>query len=76
MPRTTNTYTVPFNPLNNGPGEFATAKESFNCQRFVKKRGSRHTLYPSFVDVYQRSKHCIADAEMFKDLFLVSGPTV
>jgi hypothetical protein len=70
MPRTTNTNTVPFEPIRNGPGEFATAKETFNCQRFVEKRGSRVSLYPSFVEVYQRSKHCVVDGDMFKDLFL------
>ena len=68
MPRTTNTYTVPFNPVHNGPGEFATAKEKFNIQRFVKKRGSRVVPYPSFVDIYQRSKHCSVESDMFEDL--------
>jgi hypothetical protein len=53
MPRTVNTYTVLFEPVRNGPGEFATAKEKFNLQQFVKKWGSRTTPYPSFVDVYQ-----------------------
>jgi hypothetical protein len=71
MPRTANTYTVHFEPIRNGPGEFTTAKEKFNLQRFVKKRGSRVSPYPSFVDVYQRSKHCVADADMFEDLQLV-----
>jgi hypothetical protein len=70
MPRTDNTSTVPFEPVRNGPGEFTTTKETFNCQRFVKKRGSRVSPYPSFVDVYQRSKHCVADADTFKDVFL------
>jgi hypothetical protein len=70
MPRTANTYTVPFNPICNGPGEFATAKEKFNLQRFVKKRGSRSSPYPSFVDVYHGSKHCVADADTFEDLQL------
>jgi hypothetical protein len=70
MPRTANTYTVPFDPIRNGSGEFATAREKFNLQRFVKKRGSRTTPYPSFVDVYQRSKRCVADADTFEDLQL------
>jgi hypothetical protein len=70
MPRTTNTYTVPFEPIRNSPGEFATAKEKFNLQRFVKKRGSRVSPYLSFVDVYQRSECCVADADMFEDLQL------
>jgi hypothetical protein len=70
MPRTDNTYTVPFEPIRNGPGEFATAKEKFNCQWFVNKRGSRVSPYPSFVDVYQRSTHCVADANMFEDVYL------
>jgi hypothetical protein len=70
MPRTANTYTVPFEPICNGPGEFATAKERFNFQWFVKKRGSRVTPYLSFVDVYQRSKRCVADADSFEDLQL------
>jgi hypothetical protein len=70
MPHTTNTYTVPFDPIRNGPGEFAAAKEKFNLQRFVKKRGSRASPYPSFVGVYQRSERCVADADMFEDLYL------
>jgi hypothetical protein len=70
MPHTANTYTVPFDPIRNGPGEFATAKERFNLQRFVKKRGSRVSPYPSFVDVYQRSERCVADADTFEDLQL------
>jgi hypothetical protein len=70
MPRTTNTYTVPFEPICNGPGEFATAKERFNLQRFVKKRGSWVSPYLSFVDVYQRSERCVADADTFEDLQL------
>ena len=32
MPRVTNTYTVPFDPIHNGPGELATAKEKYNLQ--------------------------------------------
>jgi hypothetical protein len=49
MPHTTNTYTIPFNPILNGPGEFATTKEMFNHHQFEKKRGSRVSPYPSFV---------------------------
>jgi hypothetical protein len=70
MPRTNNTYTVLFEPVRNGPGEFATAKEKFNCHRCVKRRGSRVSPYPSFVDVYQKSKHCVVDAGTFEDLYL------
>jgi hypothetical protein len=70
MPRVTNTYTVPFDPLRNGPGELATAKERFDLQRFVKKRGSRVTPYPSFVNVYWRAEHCVVDSDMFEDLQL------
>jgi hypothetical protein len=70
MPRTANTYTVPFEPVRNGPGEFASTKEKFNLQRFVKKRGSRVTPYLSFVDVYQRSEQCVADGDTFEDLQL------
>jgi hypothetical protein len=70
MPRTINTYTVPFEPVCNGPREFTTAKEKSNLQWFVKKRGSRTTLYPSFVDIYQRSERCVADADTFEDLQL------
>jgi hypothetical protein len=70
MPRTSNTYTVPFDPVHNSPGEFTTAKEKFNLQQFVKKRGSRTSLYPSFVDVYHRSERCVADANTFEDLQL------
>jgi hypothetical protein len=50
-----NTYTIPFDPICNSPGEYATAQEKFNHQQFEKKRGSRVTLYPSFDGVYQRS---------------------
>jgi hypothetical protein len=57
--RYTNTYTILFDPIHNGSGEVATAKESFNRQHFVKKRGSRSTPYPAFVD-----------ADPFNDLFL------
>jgi hypothetical protein len=56
MPRFTSTYTIPFDPVCNGPGEFASAKETFNRQQFVHKRGSRTTPYPSFVDIYGRSE--------------------
>jgi hypothetical protein len=65
------THTIPFDPVGNGKGEFATTKESFNCQRFQYCRGSRVTLYPSFVNVYQRSERCVADGETFEDLMLV-----
>ena len=58
MPRVTNTYVVPFEPVCNGPGEFSYAKDRFNIQQFVKKRGSKVAPYPSFVDVYQRSERC------------------
>jgi hypothetical protein len=70
MPCFSNTYTVPFDPIRNGPGEFATAKETFNRQRFVQKRGSRTAPYPSFVDVYQRSERTFVDADPFNDLYL------
>ena len=70
MPRTTNTYTVPFDPVRNGPREFTTAREKFNIQRFVKKRGSRIAPYPSFVDVYQRSECCSVESDTFEDLQL------
>ena len=56
MPRTNSTYVVPFNPVRDGPGEFAYGRAQFNLQRFVKKRGSRTDPYPSFVTVYQRSE--------------------
>ena len=70
MPQVSNTYTVPFDPIRNDPGEFTTARERFNIQRFVKKRGSRVTPYPSFVDVYQRSNCCSVESDTFKDLQL------
>ena len=70
MPRVNNTYTVPFNSICNNPGEFATARERFNIQRFVKKRGSRTAPYPSFVDIYQRSEWCSVESDTFKDLQL------
>ena len=58
MPRVNNTYVVPFEPVRDGPGEFSYAKNRFNQQRFVKKRGSRAAPYPSFVNVYQGSERC------------------
>jgi hypothetical protein len=70
MPRVTNTYVVPFEPVRNGPEEFSFAKDRFNVQRFVKKRGSRTTPYPSFVDVYQRSERCSVESDTFEDLQL------
>jgi hypothetical protein len=65
-----NTYTIPFDPVGNSKGEFTTAKESFNCQQFQHKRGSRVSLYPAFVDVYRRSEQCVADGDTFEDLML------
>ena len=70
MPHTINTYTIPFEPVRNGPEEFTYAKERFNLQRFFKKRGSRVAPYPSFVDVYQRSKRHSVESNAFKDLQL------
>jgi hypothetical protein len=70
MPRFTSTYTIPFDPVHNGPGEFASAKETYNRQRFIHKRGSRTTPYPSFVDVYGRSERTFAEADPFDDLYL------
>ena len=70
MPRVNNTYVVPFEPVRNGPGELAYARARFNLQRFVKKRGSRTTPYPSFVNVYQRSERCVAESDTFEDLQL------
>ena len=66
----TNTYTVPFDPLNNGPGEFASAKERFNHHGFVHKRGSQVIPYPEFTQVHTRSERCIVDADVFDDLYL------
>ena len=70
MPRVNNTYVIPFEPVRNGPGEFSYAKDHFNIQRFVKKRGLRTTPYPSFVDVYQRSERCSVESDTFEDLQL------
>ena len=70
MPRVDNTYVVPFEPVRDGPGEFAYGRARFNLQRFVKKRGSRTTPYPSFANVYQRSKRCVAESDTFEDLQL------
>jgi hypothetical protein len=67
----TNTYTTPFDPICNGPGEYATTQEKFNCQRFEKKRGSRVTPYLSFNGVYRRSTRCAIGRGTFKDLYLV-----
>ena len=71
MPRVDNTYVIPFEPVRDGPGEFAYGRARFNLQRFVKKRGSRTDPYPSFVNVYQRSEWCVAESDTFKDLQLV-----
>jgi hypothetical protein len=68
----TNTYTIPFNLLNNGPGELTSAKEVFNHHHFVHKRGSRVTPYPVFASVYTRSKRCVVDAHISNDLFLAN----
>ena len=70
MPQVNNTYVVPFEPVHNGPGEFSFTKEHFNVQRFMKKRGSRTALYPSFVNVDQRSERCSVESNTFKDLQL------
>jgi hypothetical protein len=70
MPQVNNTYVVPFEPVRNGPGEFSFAKDRFNVQRFVEKRGSRTAPYPSFVNVYQRSECCSVESDMFEDLQL------
>ena len=70
MPRTNNTYVVPFEPVRDGPGEFAYGRARFNFQRFMKKRGSRVDPYPSFVDVYQRSERCVVESDTFEDLQL------
>ena len=70
MPRVNNTYVILFEPVRNGPGEFSYAKDRFNVQRFVKKRGSRTAPYLSFVDVYGRSEHCSVESNTFKDLQL------
>jgi hypothetical protein len=67
-----NTYTIPFNPVGNSKGEFATAKESFNQQRFQYRRGSRISPYPSFISVYQRSERCVADGDTFEDLMFAN----
>ena len=70
MPRVNDTYVVPFEPVRDGPGEFAYGRARFNLQRFVKKRGSRTAPYLSFVDVYQRSERCVAESDTFEDLQL------
>jgi hypothetical protein len=70
MPCVDNTYVVPFEPVHDGPGEFSYAKAHFNLQQFMKKRGSRTSPYPSFVDVYQRSERCVAESDTFEDLQL------
>jgi hypothetical protein len=67
-----NTYTIPFDPVGNSVGEFATTKESFNCQRFQYQRGSRVSPYPSFASIYQQSKRCVADGDTFEDLMLAN----
>jgi hypothetical protein len=65
-----NTYTIPFDPVGNSEGEFATAKESFKCQRFQHHRGSRVTPYPSFINMYQWSERCVTNGGTFEDLML------
>ena len=70
MPHFTSTYTIPFDPVHNGLGELATAQETFNHQRFVHKRGSRTSPYPSFVNIYQRSEQTFVEANPFDNLYL------
>jgi hypothetical protein len=70
MPVIRNTYSVPFDPVNNSEGEYNTAKMSFNRQKFRTKRGSAVTSYPTFADVYKRSECMVADGDTFKDLML------
>ena len=70
MPRVDNTYVISFEPVRDGPGEFAYGRARFNLQRIVKKRGSRIDPYPSFVNVYQRSERCVAESDTFEDLQL------
>jgi hypothetical protein len=70
MPVIRNTYSVPFDPINNSEGEYATAKMSFNRQKFRTKRGSAISSYPSFADVYKRSERIVADGDTFEDLML------
>ena len=70
MPRVDNTYVVPFEPVCDGPGEFAYGRACFNLQRFEKKRGSRTIPYPSFVNIYQRSERCVTESDTFEDLQL------
>ena len=70
MPQVNNTYIVPFKPVRDGRGEFSFARECFNIQQFVKKRGSRTAPYPSFVDMYQRSERCSVESDTFEDLQL------
>ena len=70
MPQVNNTYVIPFEPVTNGPGEFAYGRARFNLQRFEKKRGSRTAPYPSLVNVYQRSERCVAESDTFEDLQL------
>ena len=70
MPRVDNTYVIPFEPIRDGPGEFAYGRARFNLQHFTKKRGSRVDPYPSFVDVYRRSERCVAESDTFEDLQL------
>jgi hypothetical protein len=67
-----NTYTIPFEPITNSPGEYLTTQEKFNCHQFEKKRGSRVTAYPSFTSMYQRSSQYVVDRDTFKGLFLVA----
>ena len=70
MPRVDNTYVIPFEPVRDGPGEFAYGRAHFNLQHFEKKRGSRTAPYPSFFNVYQRSERCVAESDTFEDLQL------
>ena len=70
MPRVDNTYVIPFEPVRDGPGEFAYGRARFNLQRFVKKRDSRTDPYLSFVNIYQRSERCVTESDTFEDLQL------
>jgi hypothetical protein len=70
MPVIRNTYSVPFDPINNSKGEFTPTKMSYNRQKFRTKWGSAITSYPTFADVYKRSERVVADGDTFEDLML------
>jgi hypothetical protein len=71
MPRVNNTYVVPFEPVRDGPGEFAFGRSRFNVQRVREEEGLKIRPVPLLSSaVYQRSERCSVESDSFEDLQL------